>query len=398
MTANQPSVLASRLLSSENESGTAPEDRFFRPDIEGLRAVAVTLVVIAHVGVMVGGVLGVDVFFVISGFVITGVLLRARDSTGTIYFMTFYGRRARRILPAAVLVIIASLVAERLIVGVGGAHVVASEARWAAVFAANFNTRSVTDVFLIRPEPLQPYWSLAVEEQFYLVYPLCFFAVAMIGRRWTFLMKLGVFLTAVVAISFIWSVVSSPSFTFTAYVSPFTRAWELACGALLAVATGTLKKLPKRVAAIMTWVGIAGIVAMSFVLRLDVSYPFAVLVLPVAATSLVIAGGTSVPRAGSEILLKLAPFKWVGRWSYSLYLWHYAVLIIGLQALHQSKLRSSLTTNFLLVMIALPLAVGTYFAVEQPIRHSRLLSRSPAASLAMGALLIATCLVATFII
>src|ERR1700688_4809365 len=116
-----------RFLASGDESGTAPEDRPFRPDVEGLRAVAVLLVVLFHAGIssISGGYIGVDVFFVISGFVITGVLLRERDSTGHTSLLHFYARRGRRIIPLAVLVVIVTLICERLAAGQAATEVMA---------------------------------------------------------------------------------------------------------------------------------------------------------------------------------------------------------------------------------------------------------------------------------
>src|ERR1700727_1904956 len=128
-------VAQAQLLPSGDEAGTAPGDRKFRPDVEGLRAVAVAAVVLFHAGVpgITGGFVGVDVFFVISGFVITGVLLRERSSTGSTSILSFYGRRVRRILPAATLVIIASVLASYVVLGTLSGNQTAGDARWASV-------------------------------------------------------------------------------------------------------------------------------------------------------------------------------------------------------------------------------------------------------------------------
>jgi peptidoglycan/LPS O-acetylase OafA/YrhL len=382
-----------RFLPSGNEAGTAPEDRSFRPDVEGLRAIAVLLVVGLHAGFLsIGGAVGVDVFFVISGFVITGILLRERTVTGRVGLLAFYGRRARRILPAAMLVIVVTLIAERIIVGGPLVGAITGDARWALSFLADYPRKGN---LVVRPAPLGVYWSLAIEEQFYVVYPALFLAVAMFGRRWSLRARIGAFLIVVVVASFSWAVISSPGSLY-AYVSPLTRAWELAVGGLLAVGAASLRKLPIGVATAMTWIGLVGLLVIGRTLTIPKSsgLPGWIVALPVLATALIIGGGTRAPRHGAEMLLKLPPFKWLGRWSYSIYLWHYPILVIAAQRW------GNLTTleTLALCVGAVMLSAATYFAVENPIRHSKTLTRSPLASIAMGCSLVAICLVVTFVI
>ena len=202
-----------RFLPTGDEAGSAPEDRAFRPDVEGLRAIAVILVILFHVDtrVMQGGFVGVDVFFVVSGFVITGLLLRERVATGRNRLTSFCACRARRILPAALLVIVVSLIATDLFVGATRSVLVASDARWSAVFLGNFHLESVIPMlFSTRPQsPLEHYWSLAVEEQFYLVYPAFFIALLAVPGRWSVRARLGLGLSAVALSSFIASVMTS---------------------------------------------------------------------------------------------------------------------------------------------------------------------------------------------
>ena len=368
-----------RLLPSGNEAGTPPDDRAFRPDIQGMRAVAVLLVVLFHAKVkfLLGGFIGVDVFFVISGFVITGLLLRERSATGQTNILAFYGRRARRIIPAAMLVIVVTVIAERIFVGANAAQYAASQARWASVFLANTG-----NWFFFNP--LGAYWSLAVEEQFYLVYPMLLVIAATLARQFSLRVKLGVLLGVIIIVSFTWSVTSSTGAgTVVAYASPFTRAWELALGGLLAVGAGWLGKLPLALAAVMTWVGLAAIVIAAVVIKgLGSSgYPGYVAAVPVGATALMIAGGTAAPRWGAEALLRLAPFKWLGLWSFSIYLWHFPILIVAAQ--HWGH--TTVTTNLLLAAAAVVLSAGTYFVIENPIRHWSFLTRFPWASVAGGA-------------
>src|SRR5271165_6300980 len=171
---DSPSLMGSsdrqRLLPSGEEAGSAPEDRSFRPDIEGLRAVAIVLVVLFHVYLWHthGGYVGVDVFFVISGFVITGLLLREHAASGRTRLLAFYGRRSRRILPAATLVIILTVLASYRWLGFLVGDDTARVGRTASLFYANFHFISTSTNYLASqapPSALQNFWSLSVEEQ-----------------------------------------------------------------------------------------------------------------------------------------------------------------------------------------------------------------------------------------
>ena len=217
-----------RLQASGDEAGTAPEDRRFRPDVQGLRAVAVTLVLLfhAHVPGMGGGYVGVDVFFVISGFVITGVLLRERTSTAKTSIARFYARRVRRIIPAATVVIVVAVVASYVVLGPLGGAQTAGDARWASFFLINVHFASTGTNYLASlrpPSVLQNYWSLAVEEQFYLVYPTIFLVVARLSLRSSLRRRLAIVLGAAVVASFALSVVQTSSNQTAAYFSTFPR-------------------------------------------------------------------------------------------------------------------------------------------------------------------------------
>src|ERR1039457_4061323 len=162
MTLRDSSVVDERFRASGDEAGTAPGRRPFRPDVEGLRAVAVLLVVLYHAGVpgLTGGYIGVDVFFVISGFVITGLLLRERSTTERTSILDFYARRCRRILPAATFVLLTTAIASYFVLGVVSGNSTADDGRWAAAFLANFHFESVGTNYLLAqrsPSPLQNY-------------------------------------------------------------------------------------------------------------------------------------------------------------------------------------------------------------------------------------------------
>jgi peptidoglycan/LPS O-acetylase OafA/YrhL len=375
------------LLPSGDESGAAPGDRSFRPDVEGLRAVAVALVVLFHsdVSVLSGGYVGVDVFFVISCFAITGVLLRERQSTGRTSILSFYGRRCRRILPAASLVIVVTVALAYIFLDLGESSRTASDGLWAAVFLANFHFIASGTNYLASqqpPSPLQNFWSLAVEEQFYVVYPTFFLLVAKM-RVLSFRARLSVGLAGIIVVSLIFSITETQSNSVNAFFSPFTRAWELALGALVAVGTPWLLTVPARIAGIATWFGLGFIALAAVLYTSNTPYPGSAVILPVVGSALIIAGGVNGSAYGVEMLLGIRPFRWLGRISYSLYLWHWPILIVAAEYAGKSTL--SVRDNLGWDVVALGISVITYRLIENPVRHSQALRRSRGASIGLGA-------------
>jgi peptidoglycan/LPS O-acetylase OafA/YrhL len=375
------------LLPSGDEAGTPPDDRPFRPDIEGLRAVAVLLVVLYHAALfgVTGGWVGVDVFFVISGFVITGLLLRERQGTERIGILAFYARRCRRILPAALLVILVVVLVTNLALGHAYGSYTADDGRWNALFLANFHAEAL----IAHPSSarglalLGPYWSLSVEEQFYFVYPLLFLAVASLWNGISLRVRLAVFLILVVVGSYVLNAIWNSSNSNGAYFSPFARAWELALGALIAVGASWLKRIPGMLANVLTWAGLGLILFAAFASTPENNFRGALMAVPVAGAALIIAGGVGVPRWGAEAFLGLSPVRWLGQRSYSLYLWHWPVLI-GLSEIagYGIERRMGLVPfHLLLIAIAVVLSMATYRFVENPIRHWKL---PPAQSVAFG--------------
>jgi peptidoglycan/LPS O-acetylase OafA/YrhL len=383
MAADRTEVVDRGVLGSSEQAGTAPGDRRFRPDVEGLRAVAVGLVVLFHAGVpgIEGGYVGVDVFFVISGFVITGVLLRERSTTGGTSILDFYARRARRILPAATVVIVTTVVVSFFVLGTVSGDQVADDGRWAAAFLSNVHFQSLgTNYFTasLPPSPLQNYWSLSVEEQFYVVFPTLFLLVAGAGlrrrRRWSPPARMAAACGVVIVASFTLSVVQTAAHPAAAYFSPFTRAWELALGALVAVSTVWLRRLPRHLGGILTWIGLALVMAAALAFDAQTPYPGAWVAVPVLGAGLIIAGGLGQPPFGAEALLGRRPLQWMGQRSYSLYLWHWPILIIAAERV--GKTRLPLGESLILVGVALVVSAVTFATVENPIRHWRMSSRS----------------------
>ena len=347
---------------------TGPAPMGHRADVQGLRALAVLLVIADHAGLasVAGGFVGVDVFFVLSGFLITSLLVHEVATRGQVSIAGFYARRARRILPVAnvtLLVVLAWCARNLAPVQVAEAG---EDARWSAFFAANVHFgRAGQDYFDDdrAVSPFQHYWSLAVEEQFYLVWPLLLGVVVLAGGRLT--RHVAPLLAVLCLASAAWWVHLGVVDPQQAYFSSAARAWELGLGALLAVLAPRLFRLP---AWTRTTVGAAGLAA---VLTAAVSVgttpgpgttwriPLAVL----GAAALVAAGTGGVAR-GTHRLLAARPMTWLGDRSYSLYLWHWPVLVLG--APHGTPV---------LLALALGLTVVSYHLVEQPFRHGRLVGR-----------------------
>ncbi|HUI04162.1 MAG TPA: acyltransferase family protein [Acidimicrobiales bacterium] len=374
-----------------DEAGTAPEDRRFRPDVQGLRAVAVALVVLFHAGVrgIEGGYVGVDVFFVISGFVITGVLLRERAASGRTSLVAFYARRCRRIIPAASVVLVVTVVASYIALGELAGARAASDGRWAALFAANVHFAAIGTNYLASqapPSPLQHFWSLAVEEQFYVVYPTLFLVVAAVGSRASLRTRLAALVVVVIVASYVLSVLQTSADPTGAYFSPWTRAWELALGALVALGAGPLRRLPPALAAAGTWLGLAAVVYGACAFDAQTAYPGSLVAIPVVGAACIIAGGTAAPARGAESVLRLGAFQYVGKLSYSLYLWHWPMLIVVAEA--GGKTQLPLPEALGLVALAVAASAATYAVVENPVRHAAFLARVPWRSVVMGVTLV----------
>jgi prepilin-type processing-associated H-X9-DG protein len=382
------------LLESGDQVGTAPSDRRFRRDVQGLRAVAVALVVLYHANFRLfpGGFVGVDVFFVISGFVITGVLLRHARGGGGVAFADFYARRSRRIIPASALVIIIVVVAEFRLNGVIYGSLAALVGKAASIFMANIHFARVgTNYFTSTrpPSPFLNFWSLAVEEQFYLVYPALFLGVIALRVRRSVEARLIAFLSLVIVASFSLSVIQTASNPAVAFYSPLTRAWELALGGLVACAAPWLLKLPVQLRSAITWLGLAGIVVAALAFSTSTAYPGWLVALPVVGTGMVIAGGTGPIglHRGAELILGLRPFQAFGSISYSWYLWHWPILVIAAECAGRHRL--GFRENIPYLALGLAAAIATYLVVENPIRHLAVLRRLPWASIGVGVVITA---------
>lgn len=346
----------------------------FRPDIEGLRAYAVVLVVLCHMELWPsGGFIGVDVFFVISGYLITGLIADELKRTGGLSIRGFYVRRARRILPAALTVLFATWVAATLVFSQARVHQTVHDIWWSLAFAANIDfARSGTDYFqaYTAPSLVQHFWSLAVEEQFYVVWPLLLVVLTMCARRWA-PARVGRVVIAATAVgigaSFAWSIYQTATSPAPAYFGTPGRAWELGLGALVALATRHGIAIPARLANPLALAGLLGIIASAAVITDAAPFPGPTAALPVVATALFLFAGNSVTdfNAPWHRLVNNPPARYVGRLSFSLYLWHWpAILVVSaLVSVH------AVIYYPLLISAMATLTLFSFYAVEETFRH-----------------------------
>jgi len=345
-----------------------------RTDIEGLRAVAVLAVLLFHAGVpgLGGGYVGVDVFFVVSGFLITSLLVAEKTDTGKVSLGAFYARRARRILPVSALVAVATLIASWIWLEPLRLRSLSDDVLAVALFSSNFVFANRGADYLqsaLPPSPLQHYWSLAVEEQFYVVWPALVMLVCIgVGTRTMRNVRLRVGITAAIAAvaSFVACMALMNTSQPWAFFSPHTRAFELAIGAFIAVIPIGASITLVRVNALLAWCGLAGIVATVVLFSETTTFPGPWALAPVVATAFLLRGGNAASWA-PESLLRLAPLQWLGSHSYSAYLWHWPVLIIAAAALDK---KLSVFEGLECLMISLALSEFSYRFVENPVRRN----------------------------
>lgn len=341
----------------------SPDTSEFRPDIEGLRGVAILLVLLFHAGLpwTPGGFVGVDVFFVISGFLITGKLWRESQQPGGLNIARFYAWRIRRLLPAALVAVAVISLVGLIVAAPLDRSELAADGAASALSIANMRFIGSVDYFAATssPSPFLHFWSLSVEEQFYLVWPALIVFLSWRGgsaRRLFAVLLLGV--VASFALS-LWLTDASPSRAF--YLLP-TRVWQLGVGGLLALAgvMGTSRR-----AGAIAWAGLAVVALAGVVLSAETPYPGLAALLPTAGAVALLYGGAA--SSGPVWLLTAAPLRLLGKISYSLYLWHWPLLVLPLLFLERA-----LTGVEIVVAVAAAIGISwvSWRFVEQPFRYS----------------------------
>jgi peptidoglycan/LPS O-acetylase OafA/YrhL len=364
---------------ADQRSGHADESPGLRPELDGLRGVAIALVVLFHAGAIGGGYVGVDLFFVISGFLISRLLLRELRERGRIDLLGFYARRVLRLLPAATVAFLATGLLVYIAAPVTRLASVGAEISSAATFTINLLLHDRGwDYFrgLEWWSPLKHAWSLALEEQFYLLWPALLGLLWWLGRRRIALVGLGV------------ALIFAGSLWFSANAGPpdyfllQTRAFELAAGAALALVAASLERLPGPVRLLAGIGGLALVIASALSFDKQTPFPGTLALIPVLGGALLIAGGPH----GIGRLLSLAPLTALGRRSYALYLVHYPIFIVLFNTLDTTP---PLEAQLKMIALALVATEALHRLVENPARRSSWWLAHPRLVLGAGAAMVA---------
>jgi peptidoglycan/LPS O-acetylase OafA/YrhL len=379
-------------------SRRAPSGTRFRPEIEGLRAVAVTLVVVYHVWTTrVSG--GVDVLFVVSGFLLTGQLLRAARA-GTLDVRQRWSRTVVRLVPSVAVVLLVTAVASAVVLPEGRWPQTLRELVAAALFVENWQLTADAVDYAARNDTtsvVQQFWSLSIQVQFFVLWPLLVAVVALGSRRAPHLLRdrLVLAAAAVVVASLVFSVELTASAQPVAYFHTLARLWELALGGLVALHLDATASPPAsaRRRAVLGWVGVLGLVACGPAVPVAAAFPGFAALWPTGCAALVLLAGTSGHRLGVDRLLAARPVQHLGRLSFALYLWHWPVLVLYSAA--RERERVGLLGGAGVIAVSLVLAALTHRLVERPLR-ARPLSTARGYRLGAGALVAVLLVVVTW--
>jgi peptidoglycan/LPS O-acetylase OafA/YrhL len=353
----------------------------FRPDIEGMRGIAVLLVVMFHCGVpgFGGGFIGVDVFFALSGYLITGLILTEIARTGTLGFRNFYARRARRLLPASGLMVLGTLL---LSVLVYSPLEVARFAKWASytsLYISNFAfMRDASNYFAsdVATNPFLHTWSLAVEEQFYLVWPALIVTALWVLKSRRRFATLLILLSSISLVLCVWLTHHRQPW---AFFSLPVRAWEFGFGGLACMVSARELRMHPLWMKAFGWAGLLAVLAGGYFYSSQTRFPGIAALLPVAGTLATLVAGTAGISSALSVLLGNRILQFFGRLSYSWYLWHWPILLM-------TSVRFPGVTwhgKLLAAAVALLLAQITFLVLEKPIRLSSFLIARPALSLGL---------------
>ncbi|MGI5437236.1 acyltransferase family protein [Streptomyces shenzhenensis] len=364
--------------------------RKYRPDIQGLRAIAILMVVSMHCGILdIHG--GVDVSFVLSGFLIGSQLLAEIDKTGKVSLTKFWARRFRRLAPGAAFVIVVVGILSWFYASPFRFREYMDDGLAASVSLINWRlAENGTDYFANdgSQSPYQHFWSLGIEEQFYLAAPLLLVAVAWLSRLvLRNRVLVGIVLLAVVGGSFYLGYTQTTSNQPLAYFGTHARIWELASGVLLALWAPFLSRMPRGLAAAVSWLGLGTVVVTGLLITEHTPLPGYAVAGPVLGASLIMAGGCANPRLGAERLLDNPVFDFIGKISYGWYLWHWPLLILWPHIIDWEFGRSD---RFRVAVLSFLLSIATHFVVEKRFRDNMKLVVRPWRGILTGGTLTAT--------
>lgn len=351
---------------------------WLRVDINGLRAIAVTLVVAFHAGIpgFDGGFIGVDVFFVISGFLITKNLIRDADR-GRVRVLQFWGKRIRRLVPALATVVATTTVVGAIVLSPLEMRTFATSALSSVSYVSNFLfAHQATDYFAhdLNTNPFLHTWSLSVEEQFYLVWPFIAVLAIIVARRTGHVRAvLAVLFSLTFVISFTISLVLTEEASSWAFYTIPARAWEFALAGLLALVPMPAGFGSRWYAGVGWWAGLGMLLVSTLTFSASTPFPGTAALIPVSATILLIVCGSHVqgePLPRQVQFLNVRPIQWIGTTSYSWYLWHWPFIVFAVVVLHTQDV----WIRSMAAVLALGAAAATFYFVETPARFSPILS------------------------
>ncbi|MDQ1103105.1 acyltransferase family protein [Nocardioides zeae] len=375
----------------------APAPGDLRPDIQGLRTVAVGSVLLYHLwpNRLTGGFVGVDVFFVISGFLIGSHLLKELESSGRIRLGRFWARRAKRLLPASLLVLLVVTVAAHVVMPLSERADVLKEVVGSAFYVQNWVLANEAVDYLAAgdaPSPIQHYWTLSTEEQFYILLPLILAALALLLRRpggGTRLPRRAVVIPVLAVLaggSLAYSIHLTTAEPGVAYFSTWTRAWEFLAGVLFAAVA---PRLPRWTREVLGWAGAAAVLVTVVTYTGDTAFPGYAAALPVLGTVALLAAADAGPVA---LASRFRPVTWIGDLSYAIYLWHWPLIVL-VPFVTEQPLRT--VDKLGIAVVTVLLAWGSTRFIEDPVRFSPRLLGGGRSARAVGAWMLAvTCVVA----
>ena len=366
----------------------------FRADIQALRAIAVVAVVINHSKIALpSGFIGVDMFFVISGFLITQHLYKELNNNGIISLKSFYARRIMRILPPAIVILIITLLLSLSFLSPVQLMSNLYDGLWATFSGLNYRLGLNGSNYFSNNQaisPFQHFWSLCVEEQFYLIWPLVMIAVFRQFGLSNLRKSLNWTLAGIIVVTLflsIWTTNSNPSL---AYFGLHTRAWQLAIGAWLAINLKYFVNLKNTTAQILFWLGTIILGFGFWTINESTAYPSWWALIPTIATVLIIASGSNPgnPRTIQQKIFELPILQYLGNISYSWYLVHWPVMVVMFYNIGESI---QPVDKILSIIIGLIATVIFYHGVEKPIRFNRYFKDNQKRIFALGISLITVC-------
>lgn len=383
---SSPLLVSRQTRRAQDEGAPGIVDRGYQPEVQGLRAVAVGLVLLYHFwpAALPGGFIGVDIFFVVSGFLISSHMYREAAGTGGVRLGRFWARRIRRLLPISLLVLLVSLVASLAVLPKTVWATNFTQIAASALYGQNWLLANAAVDYSAADNAatiVQHYWSLSVEEQFYIVWPIIF--IGAIGLSLSFRKRLDtsalprrgyvaiiVSLTALLIASLAYSVVATNADSARAYFVTPTRVWEFAAGSLVALLLLGRQFVGAR-STILAWTGMATIIVCSFTFSSATPFPGWVAILPVAGACLMLSAPGSFSVLAPRWWLSAKPVTFLGDISYGIYLWHWPMIVLARTVLDAEP---DMATKVIIIALTVGLAAASKKYVEDPWRHGRVIA------------------------